>query len=239
MRYAVCITTKGNAHVLETSLRSVLRHMRHEAGVHVVSADKEGSEAAAILRRLAQEPPGGLHVAFAPGCSRGEGRHLAFESAKKEKPDFVVQSVDTDNVYQPCVEGFFQYHEQYHARGDVFLQTYGLSIVPPAFMDELGAWKEGYQVMEDIIVAYRAAKRGRFVFVPTPQVTTHVRAPHRDAPLRKRARDAQYWLRRTAISRKEGYDAAHFEPRLSTYIPEDDAWRKMISGKPPQGGGSA
>lgn len=220
MRYAVCITTKGNAHVLRECLQSVRDTMPHEALIHIVSADKPQGEAADILREVAKDP-GFAPPVFVPGCSRGEGRRLAFEEAKKRAPDFVVQSVDTDVVYFPATRQLFAYHREMPGREDVFLSASGVSICPPALMDALGGWKEGWQVLEDRVVWWRAAQMGKFVYAPSEGIAEH---RNRRGWVGRQVESLHYRKHGKEMVDLHGQEIAAFDPTDPRFHPRDAAW---------------
>ena len=196
VRHAVCITTKGNEHVLAESLASAWAVFPHDGpgSFVIVSADEPGSEAARLLEAFASTKPRGLvHLRFEPQCNRGQGRMEAFRLAQQAGATHVVQCVDTDMVYHaPIRDTIAAYHGIYGGQG-VFFQGIGWNICDAATMRRLGGWQERLHIFEDRIVWRRAWKAGRLVFLPL-QFTEHVRAPQRRRPLASIGRKLNYAL---------------------------------------------
>jgi hypothetical protein len=179
-----------------------------------------------MLRAFAKAPgnEGMAPPVFVPGCSRGEGRRLAFEAAKAHDPDFVIQSVDTDNVYFPPTRQLFAYHREMPGREDTFLSARGLSICPPRLMDALGGWKEGWQVLEDRVVWYRAAKMGKFVYAPMDGICEH---RNRRGWLGHQIEALHYRRDGKVMVSAHGPEIAGFDPSDARFHPKDAVWPRF------------
>lgn len=203
MRWAVCVTTKGNLHLLEESLRSAWQHFPHDGpgSFIVVTADRPSSPEARLLRRLAKEWSPGMRLIERPGCRRGLGRQLAFEAAKEAGATHVIQSVDTDTVYHAPVRGMLELFLTGMDPAGIFLQGVCWNAASVSTMDELGGWPRHLQIMEDRVVWATAVTSGRFAYLLL-DATEHVRARRRRNLLFRVARVLHYNVLKRRVERR-------------------------------------
>jgi glycosyltransferase involved in cell wall biosynthesis len=151
-RFSICITNFDSGRTIKRSLESVVSQL-HGSDFELIVVDNESrDDSLDYLKALAQK--GIVKKLLVTSCSRGKGRHLAYEASSAP---YLLSNIDTDVVYNELLPRVLDLYMR-RFRGKV-LSVYGMMILSRRAADELGGWRD-LDRHEDNDLAVRAFEKG-------------------------------------------------------------------------------
>jgi len=127
VRYSIAICNRNMAETIERSIRSIADQIGEDYEIVVVD-DGSTDGSLAILNDLAEAYPS-LRIVEGDNQNLAEARNQSFEAARGE---FVLESLDTDDVYSAGITDFVEIFEQLHEQlaFDFYLKGDSINMAP-------------------------------------------------------------------------------------------------------------
>lgn len=151
-RFSICVTNFDSGRTIRRSLESVLSQLQGDDFELIVVDNESRDDSFDYLKVLAQR--GIVKRLLVTSCSRGKGRHLAYEASTAP---YLLSNIDTDVVYNEELPKVVDLYMR-RFEGKV-LSVYGMMILPRRAADELGGWRD-LDRHEDNDLAVRAYEKG-------------------------------------------------------------------------------
>ena len=178
--YSVCMLCSNDGESVEASLDSVLELSKLRK-VEVVVVDNLSSDGSQLVLRGYEGR--GLIRLIEKGCSRGQGRELAFRASSG---DYILGHMDCDDIFD--AGGLDQLIEKYHSsyEGKLLMtqkkgsdEASNITIAPRSLLNELGGWRD-LNWGEDWDLWARGSGKGKYAFLQYPSDNP----PHRRIKVR-------------------------------------------------------